>query len=91
MNKNISWKNVVLAIFLAGVSLSCENKVTERVESGKAVGQEQTQPEISYGDLIIKEQSDYLMIPVNANEKNQGEKNSLDLSRYDKRNYTLLY
>ncbi|BAT56399.1 hypothetical protein NOS3756_54040 [Nostoc sp. NIES-3756] len=91
MNKNISWKNVVLAIFLAGVSLSCENKVTERIESGKAVGQEQTQPEISYGNLIIKEQSDYLMIPVNATEKNQEKKGSLDLSRYDKRDYVLLY
>jgi hypothetical protein len=91
MNKNIFWKNFVLAIFLAGVSLSCENKVTERVESGKAVGQEQTQPQVSYGDLIIKEQSDYLMIPVNASEKNQDKKGSLDLSRYDKRDYALIY
>ncbi|BCL35565.1 hypothetical protein [Nostoc sp. MS1] len=91
MSQHNFLKNIVLAIFLASFSLSCETKVSERTESGKAVGQEQTPPQVSYGDLIIKEQSDYLMIPVNANGKNQEQKFSLDSSRYDKRDYTLLY
>lgn len=85
MSNNNFFKNIVLAIFVAILSLSCETNVTERTESGKAVGQEQTQPHISYGDLIIKEQSDYLMIPVNATEPNQKKNDSLDFSRYDKR------
>lgn len=91
MRTNNFLKNIVLPIFVAGLSLSCEAQVNKRIESAQAVGQEQKQPQISYGDLIIKEQSDYLMIPVNATEPNQKKGDSLDFSRYDKRDNKSVY
>ncbi|HEY9803783.1 MAG TPA: hypothetical protein V6D25_25800 [Leptolyngbyaceae cyanobacterium] len=93
MRTNNFLKNIVLAIFVASLSLSCEAQVNKRIESGQAVGQEQTQPQISYGDLIIKEQSDYLMIPVNATDPNQkkGDSFSLDSSRIAKRDDKSVY
>jgi len=56
MRKNNFLKTIVLAIFVASLSFSCETQVNKRIESGKAVGQEQTEPQISYADLMIKEQ-----------------------------------
>lgn len=91
MRKNIFLKNIVLAISVASLSLSCETSVNKRTESGIAVGQDQTEPQINYGDLIIKEQSDYLMIPVHIKGANEKKDNSLDLSRYDKRDYQSVY
>ncbi len=90
MRKNIFLKNIVLAISVASLSLSCEASVNKRT-SGIAVGQEQTEPQISYGDLMIKEQSDYLMIPVYIKDTNEQKDNSLDLSRYDKRDDKSVY
>lgn len=91
MKKYKFLKNILLVIFVASFALSCENKINEKTESGQAVGQEQTQPQIRYGDLIIKEKSDYLMIPVNATGANHKKDNSLDFSRYDKRDYKWIY
>ncbi|MBD2347231.1 hypothetical protein [Anabaena subtropica] len=84
-------KNLVLAIFLSSFSLSCDTNITRKTESAKAVGQQQKQPQISYGDLIIKEQSDYLMIPVNATEPNQEKEVNFDYSRSYKRDNPLIY
>ncbi|QLE57336.1 hypothetical protein [Nostoc sp. TCL26-01] len=95
MNKiNGHFKNLVLAIFVASFSLSCDTNITRTTESTKAVGQPQPQAPISYGELVIKEQSDYLMIPVNATVSDQEQDTLSKISRsyegdYDKRNYPL--
>ncbi|MEH2070581.1 MAG: hypothetical protein V7K47_20870 [Nostoc sp.] len=83
-------KNIITAIIIAAVSFSCESKITRKTEQAKATDKPKSQPNIVYGDLIIKEQSDYLMIPVNLPEDNQEKESNLNLSRSSQRN-NLLY
>jgi hypothetical protein len=61
-----NWRKITLTLFLASFCLSCTANVDRKTEQAKAASQQQKEPEISYGDFTIKEQSDYLMIPVNA-------------------------
>ncbi|MDF5711248.1 MAG: hypothetical protein PUP90_27150 [Nostoc sp. S4] len=83
-------KKITTAIIIAAVSFSCESKITRKTEQAKATDKPKSQSNIVYGDLIIKEQSDYLMIPVNLPEDNQEKESNLNLSRsYQRKN--LLY
>ncbi|MBD2253219.1 hypothetical protein [Nostoc parmelioides] len=92
MKKNYFVKNVVATIFVASLSLSCNTNISQKTESAQAVGQQQTQPQINYGDLVIKEPTDYLMIPVNSTGRDVEKEVGLDdYSRSSKRYNVLLY
>jgi hypothetical protein len=84
-------KNITLVIFVASLSLSCDFNTARKAEQVQAVAQQQPEPKISYGDLIVKEQSDYLMIPVNVIEQNSKKESFLETSASYKRDYRLLY
>lgn len=61
-------RKISTAIILSTFLLSCRSSVNREDQSTKAtaVSQKQTsvKQNIVYGDLVIKEQSDYIMIPV---------------------------
>lgn len=81
-------------MIVATLTLSCNTAVTRKTEDtrAKASAQSTSQPNITYGELIIKEQSDYLMIPVNVIERNQEKEGVLDLgSRSYEKNNSRLY
>ncbi|AUS99419.1 hypothetical protein CLI64_02860 [Nostoc sp. CENA543] len=83
---------ITFVLFLVGFLFSCRAKVDRSTEQSQAIAQEQQkEPTISYGDLIIKEQSDYVMIPVNVQESNREKASILDSSRSYKENYSPLY
>jgi hypothetical protein len=83
-------RTIATAIIVATLALSCNTTVTRKTEDAraKASAQSKAQPKITYGELIIKEQSEYLMIPVNVLEKNQEKESVLDLGSrsYEKDN-----
>ncbi|MBH8555320.1 hypothetical protein I8751_23820 [Nostocaceae cyanobacterium CENA357] len=91
MNNCLMWKKIFIAVSIATFSCSCEPSVTKKVEQAKATGEPQPQPSIIYGDLVIKEQSDYLMIPVNLAVQNQKQDKSWDFSRSYERNNSQLH
>ncbi|MBW4559414.1 MAG: hypothetical protein KME59_26590 [Trichormus sp. ATA11-4-KO1] len=91
MKKNYNLlKKITVVVFLSSFSLSCDPNLVRKPESAEAGEQQQTEPNISYGDLVIKEQSDYLMIPVNFREKNQAREDALNFSRSYKQDYASL-
>ncbi len=77
-------KKITTAIIVATLSLSCQANVPRKLEQGKAkaIDEQKSQPNIVYGDLILKEQSDYLMIPVSIKDNNQNRGSYLDSSAY---------
>ncbi|WP_414576394.1 hypothetical protein [Anabaena sp. CCY 9402-a] len=88
MKNNYSFlRDMALTLFLASFCLSCSASLDRRTEQAKAIAQEQKETEISYGNFTIKEQSDYLMIPVNAT-KRYDKGSILDSDSYSKRNNT---
>ncbi len=91
MNNCLLLKKIFIAVSIATFSCSCEQSVTKKVEQAKATGEPQQQPNIIYGDLVIKEQLDYLMIPVNLAVQNQKQDKSLEFSRSYERNYSKLH
>lgn len=78
---NSFWKKITTAIFIATVALSCEPSNNTRVEQAKATEEQKPQQNIGYGNLVIKEQSDYLMIPVTLSEINQDKDSNYSISR----------
>ncbi|WP_066375620.1 MULTISPECIES: hypothetical protein [unclassified Anabaena] len=90
-NSNRCWQNFTLATLVASLSLSCDFNVARQAEQVNAVEQQKTETKISYGDLIIKQQSDYLMIPVNVKEQNSDKDSFLDKTRDYKRGDGSLY
>ena len=88
--KNYSFLNkITTTTIIATLALSCQGNFTRKAEQAKATEQPQSQPNIAYGNLVIKEQSDYLMIPVGQEERNQKRENSLDYSGYSQRDGNL--
>jgi hypothetical protein len=84
---NCFWKKITTAIVITTVALSCEPSTKTRVEQAKATEEQKPQQNIGYGDLVIKEQSDYLMIPVTVSERSQDKDINYSLSRsYGKEN-----
>ncbi|WP_392533247.1 hypothetical protein [Nostoc sp. C117] len=80
---------ITIATIIAALSFSCESNVTRKNEQAKATDKPKAQPNIVYGDLIIKEQLDYLMIPVNLPDQYEDEKSNLTSSRSYERNNKL--
>ncbi|WP_263747411.1 hypothetical protein [Plectonema radiosum] len=77
-------KKITTAIIVAIVSSSCQANVFRKAEQAKtsSIAEEKSQPNIVYGDLILKEQSDYVMIPVRIKDNNQNRRSYLDSSGY---------
>ncbi|MBE9215105.1 hypothetical protein IQ247_20970 [Plectonema cf. radiosum LEGE 06105] len=74
-------KNSVASIIIATLCFSCNSRVNTEKQQSQANAQQNPQPNIVYGDLIIKEESDYLMIPVSIfPDANQGEKSWIEKS-----------
>lgn len=89
---NCFWKKIFLAIFITTFALSCESTENKKIEQTQAntTVKPTPQPNINYGELIIKEQSDYLMIPVISTEQKSEKNTNYSLSRsYEK--YNLIY
>ncbi|MDZ8184915.1 MAG: hypothetical protein RMX96_08690 [Nostoc sp. ChiSLP02] len=84
------FKKITTTIIIGVVSFSCEPNTTRNNEQAKATDKPQSESNIIYGDLIIKEQSDYLMIPVNFPDQSQDKQSNVSLSRSYERN-NLLY
>ncbi len=78
----------VTIIITASLSISCNAGVYSQRQQPQANAQQTPQPSLVYGDLIIKKESDYLMIPVSIfPDANQGEKkwdNSLVSGSYSR-------
>lgn len=65
----------VVSIIVATLSFSCNSRVDQETQKLQVNAQQNPQPTIVYGDLIIKPESDYLMISVSIfPDANQGEK-----------------
>ncbi|MCV3215760.1 hypothetical protein OGM63_19980 [Plectonema radiosum NIES-515] len=81
---NHNLKKITTAIIVAIVSSSCQANVFRKAEQAKtsSIAEEKSQPNIVYGDLILKEQSDYVMIPVRIKDNNQNRRSYLDSSGY---------
>ncbi|MGB3759362.1 MAG: hypothetical protein WBA07_23835 [Rivularia sp. (in: cyanobacteria)] len=80
MSRSNLFINSFAGIIIATLSVSC-NAIDRTKEQSQATAQKTPQPSIIYGDLIIKEESDYLMIPVSIfPDANQGEKDGGNLS-----------
>ncbi|MDZ7969020.1 MAG: hypothetical protein RM368_29390 [Nostoc sp. DedSLP03] len=91
--KNYRFLNkITTAIIVAALSFSCKSSVSKNAEQAKATEKPKPQQNLIYGDLIIKEQSDYLMIPVSLAEQNEDKGVDLNLSRsYEKERNNQLY
>ncbi|MGF1987508.1 MAG: hypothetical protein RMY62_006555 [Nostoc sp. ZfuVER08] len=81
MKKYTLLKKIATAIIIGVVCFSCEPEVTRNGEQAKATDQTKSESNIIYGNLIIKEQSDYLMIPVNFTDQDRNQDNNLSVSR----------
>ncbi|MDM9581889.1 hypothetical protein [Nostoc sp. GT001] len=80
--KNYRFLNkITTAMIVATLSFSCKSSVSRNAEQAKATEKPKLQQNLIYGDLIIKEQSDYLMIPVSLGEQNKDKGVDLNLSR----------
>ncbi|MBN3923506.1 hypothetical protein [Nostoc sp. NMS4] len=83
---------ITTAIIVAALSFSCKSSVSKNAEQVKATDKPKLQPNLIYGDLIIKEQSDYLMIPVSISGQNEDKGLDLSLSRsYENERNNQLY
>ncbi len=79
MNRSNLFIKSFASIIIATLSVSC-NAIDRTKEQSQATAQQTPQPSIIYGDLIIKKESDYLMIPVSIfPDANQGEKDGENL------------
>ena len=75
MNFYSSVIKIFASIILATITISCNARVNRNSQKSQVNAQQTPQPKIVYGDLIIKEKSDYLMIPVSIfPDINQREK-----------------
>ncbi|WP_375473583.1 hypothetical protein [uncultured Nostoc sp.] len=81
MKKYRFLNKITTVMIVAALSFSCKSSVSRNVEQAKATEKPKLQPNLIYGDLIIKEQSDYLMIPVSLAEQNEDKGIDLNLSR----------
>ncbi|PMB47583.1 hypothetical protein CEN39_24115, partial [Fischerella thermalis CCMEE 5201] len=71
MDNHIFFKKIAAFTLVAALSFSCEGGITRKSEQTQAAAQQKSEQNLVYGELIVKEQSDYLMIPVGLTDKNQ--------------------
>ncbi|BDI18813.1 hypothetical protein ANSO36C_46150 [Nostoc cf. commune SO-36] len=93
--RNYNFLNkITTGIIVATLCFSCRSFVSRNAEQAKATDKSKPQANLVYGNLIIKEQSDYLMIPVTLGEQNEDKGIDLKLSRsYDRNNplYNIIF
>ncbi|AVH72980.1 hypothetical protein [Nostoc sp. 'Lobaria pulmonaria (5183) cyanobiont'] len=91
--RNYRFLNKITTVMIvAALSFSCKSSGSKNAEQAKATEKSKPQSNIIYGDLIIKEQSDYLMIPVSLTEQNEDKGIDLNLSRsYENERNNQLY
>jgi hypothetical protein len=76
------FKNTATAIFLFACLVSCQARPNKPIAQQPAKNTEQnSEPKISYGDLVIKEESEYIMIPVIVSDAGNQNKGGLLKSR----------
>ncbi|MCW5316934.1 hypothetical protein GTQ43_24890 [Nostoc sp. KVJ3] len=80
---------ITTVIIITILSFSCKSSVSKKAEQAQATDKSKPEANLVYGDLIIKEQSDYLMIPVVVPEQKEDKKIDLSLSRSYERNNQL--
>ncbi|BAZ31641.1 hypothetical protein NIES4074_41140 [Cylindrospermum sp. NIES-4074] len=85
MKNYILLHKLTTAIIIATLAISCQAAVKKGREQAKAADKPKSETNISYGDLIIKEQSDYLMIPVYLADQEQDKRSDWNFSDYEKR------
>ena len=83
------FRKIAIAIILSSFCLSCQESIQKEIDQNlqQKSAEKKAEPNVSYGDLVIKEQSDYLLIPVTlSSDKNQSRENIFDSSSsYEKR------
>ncbi|ACC81216.1 hypothetical protein [Nostoc punctiforme] len=89
MKYNRFLNKITTAIIITLLSFSCKSSTSTKAEQAQATDKSKSEPNLVYGDLIIKEQSDYIMIPVVLPEQNEDKKTDLSLSRSYERNNQL--
>ncbi|QHG18697.1 hypothetical protein GJB62_23735 [Nostoc sp. ATCC 53789] len=89
MKYNKLSNKITTAIIITLLSFSCKSSISTKAEQAQATDKSKSDPNLVYGDLIIKEQSDYIMIPVVLPEQNEDKKTDLSLSRSYERNNQL--
>ncbi|PLZ94892.1 hypothetical protein CEN50_24055 [Fischerella thermalis CCMEE 5268] len=82
MDNHIFFKKIAVFTLVAALSFSCEGGITRKSEQTQATAQQKSEQNLVYGELIVKEQSDYLMIPVGLTDKNQDRLHSYE-NRYN--------
>ncbi len=71
----------IVSIILATVCFSCNPRVNRQRGQSQVNAQQNLQPSLVYGDLIVKKETDYLMVPVSIfPDINQGEQGWLNKS-----------
>ncbi len=91
----LPWRRCAIASLLCALSLACTGTVNRQSTLTTASASD-TEPNISYGDLIFPQQSDYLMIPVGfyKDEKSSKSLFSKDVYRdsaYDRMSLMTIY
>ncbi|MBW4612400.1 MAG: hypothetical protein KME21_03820 [Desmonostoc vinosum HA7617-LM4] len=84
-------QKLITVIMTATFSFACTSTATKKTEQAKATNESKSQTNITYGELVIKEQSDHLMIPVYLTEQYQDQENNLNLSSRSYEKNKLLY
>jgi hypothetical protein len=84
------FKKIAAFTLVAALSFSCEGGIARKSEQTQATAQQKSEQNLVYGELIIKEQSDYLMIPVGLGDKNQDRLSSYE-NRYNYYNNIIFY
>jgi hypothetical protein len=75
MNKSRFWQNIATTVCISMLAVACNNNTPQNTQSKPSGNNSQpsgnnsqqessSKSQIEYGDLIIKDQSDYVMIPV---------------------------
>jgi hypothetical protein len=82
-------KKITTVTIIATLSFSCQSDVNKKNQQAKATDKPKSETNLVYGDLIIKQQSDYLMIPVTVPEQNEDKGIDLNFSRSYERNNQL--
>ncbi|MER3493319.1 MAG: hypothetical protein C4323_13905 [Mastigocladus sp. ERB_26_2] len=90
MVNHIFFKKIAAFTLVAALSFSCEGGITRKSEQTQATAQQKSEQNLVYGELIIKEQSDYLIIPVGLTDKNQDRLSSYE-NRYNSYNNIIFY
>jgi hypothetical protein len=77
-------QQIAILTLIAGLSFSCSSSKNTKKAAQVAEGNttQNSAPHIIYGDLIINDKSDYLMIPVDVNTGNQEGNTLFSSSRY---------